>query len=515
MTLPVEIDFTPFDTVARLAGQNGEEGSGGTLVIFAGADLALSPTTRGIMAPAMNALERAAKVARFKGKSGSILELLAPQGLNVDRLLVLGTAPRKEDALPDAETPASRRVSLGGIVLGRLGSAESAHVLFDLPAGDADTDAAADFALGALLRAYKFDTYRTKAGEDEMPPAALKLTIGVAAPAAAKKAMDSRAALADGVNLARQLVNEPPNILFPEEFARRAAELESVGVEIEILDVPAMTKLGMGALLGVGQGSVRESRTVIMRWNGAGGRDKPIAFIGKGVCFDTGGISIKPAGGMEDMKGDMAGAACVVGLMKTLAERKAKVDVIGAIGLVENMPGANAQRPGDIVKSMSGQTIEIINTDAEGRLVLADVLHYVQDRYKPAFMIDLATLTGAIMVALGTDHAGLFSNNDELSQRLAEAGRATGEKVWRLPLGHAYDKLIDSKFADMKNTGGRHGGSITAAQFLQRFVNKVPWAHLDIAGTGMGAPFNDVNQSWGSGFGVRLLDELVRAHYEK
>ena len=515
MTLPVEIDFVAFDAIAKLAGRKGSEATGDTLVVLAGEDLALSPTTRSILAPAMGAFERAAKTARFKGKSGSVLELLAPQKLAVDRLLVLGTAPRKEDALPDAETAASRRVSLGGIALGRLGASDSAHVLFDPPAGDADAEAAADFALGAQLRAYKFDTYRTKQGDDDTPPAALKLTIGVASPAAAKKAAVSRAALADGVNLARQLVNEPPNILYPEEFARRAAELKSVGVQVEILDVAAMTKLGMGALLGVGQGSARESRTVIMRWNGAGGSSKPIAFIGKGVCFDTGGISIKPAAGMEDMKGDMAGAACVVGLMKALAERKAKVDVVGAIGLVENMPGANAQRPGDIVKSMSGQTIEIINTDAEGRLVLADVLHYVQDRFKPVFMIDLATLTGAIMVALGTDHAGLFSNDDELSQRLVEAGRATGEKVWRLPLGHAYDKLIDSKFADMKNTGGRHGGSITAAQFLQRFVNKVPWAHLDIAGTGMGAPFNDVNQSWGSGFGVRLLDRLVRAHYEK
>jgi leucyl aminopeptidase len=286
---------------------------------------------------------------------------------------------------------------------------------------------------------------------------------------------------------------------------------------VDVLDNDAMEKLGMGALLGVGQGSDRPSRLVVMRWNGANGQGdkKPVAFIGKGVTFDTGGISIKPAAGMEDMKGDMAGAACVVGLMHALASRKAKVAAIGAIGLVENMPGSKAQRPGDIVKSMSGQTIEIINTDAEGRLVLADVLWYIQDKYKPAFMVDLATLTGAIMVALGQEHAGLFSNNDELADRLLKAGKETGEKVWRLPLGPAYDKLIDSKFADMKNTGGRHGGSITAAQFLQRFVNKVPWAHLDIAGTGMGSLANDINQSWGSGWGVRLLDRLVADHYEE
>ncbi|HRO00252.1 MAG TPA: leucyl aminopeptidase, partial [Nitrobacter sp.] len=263
-----------------------------------------------------------------------------------------------------------------------------------------------------------------------------------------------------------------------------------------------------------GQGSVRPSRTVVMRWNGGRKGEPPVAFVGKGVCFDSGGISIKPAGGMEEMKGDMGGAACVVGLMHALAARKAKVNAIGAIGLVENMPDGSAQRPGDIVTSMSGQTIEIINTDAEGRLVLADVLWYVVRKFKPKVMVDLATLTGAIMVALGTEHAGLFSNNDELSERLTKVGLQTGERLWRMPLAPEYDKLIDSKFADMKNTGGRHGGSITAAQFLQRFVDNTPWAHLDIAGTAMGAPKSDINQSWGSGFGVRLLDRLVAEHYE-
>jgi leucyl aminopeptidase len=282
-----------------------------------------------------------------------------------------------------------------------------------------------------------------------------------------------------------------------------------------VLDEKALSKLGMRALLAVGQGSARDSRVVVMRWNGGKDRAAPMAFVGKGVVFDSGGISIKPGGGMEDMKGDMAGAACVVGLMHALAARKAKVNAIGIIGLVENMPDGAAQRPGDIVTSMSGQTIEIINTDAEGRLVLADLLWHVQERYKPTFMIDLATLTGAIMVALGQEHAGLFSNNDELAQRLSAAGEATGEKVWRMPLGPAYDKLIDSKFADMKNTGGRHGGSITAAQFLQRFVNETPWAHLDIAGTAMGSPQNEINKSWASGWGVRLLDRLVQDHYER
>jgi leucyl aminopeptidase len=282
-----------------------------------------------------------------------------------------------------------------------------------------------------------------------------------------------------------------------------------------VLDEKALSKLGMRALLAVGQGSARDSRVVVMRWNGGKDRAAPVAFVGKGVVFDSGGISIKPGGGMEDMKGDMAGAACVVGLMHALAARKAKVNAVGIIGLVENMPDGAAQRPGDIVTSMSGQTIEIINTDAEGRLVLADLLWHVQERYKPKFMIDLATLTGAIMVALGQEHAGLFSNNDELAQRLSAAGEATGEKVWRMPLAAAYDKLIDSKFADMKNTGGRHGGSITAAQFLQRFVNETPWAHLDIAGTAMGSPQNEINKSWASGWGVRLLDRLVQDHYER
>jgi leucyl aminopeptidase len=380
--------------------------------------------------------------------------------------------------------------------------------------------------LGMRLRDYRFDVYKTKKKDDADDGGPTEIFIAVDEPSAARREAKAREAVAEGVLTARSLVNEPANVLYPEEFANRAKELEKLGVEVEIFDEPAMRELGMGALLGVGQGSIRESRVVIMRWRGGkpakdGAKDsskakaQPIAFVGKGVCFDTGGISIKPAAGMEDMKGDMAGAACVVGLMRALAARKAKVDVVGAIGLVENMPGPDAQRPGDIVKSMSGQTIEVINTDAEGRLVLADVLWYVQDKFKPKFIVDLATLTGAILVALGQEHAGLFANDDELAGRLLATGKTTGEKLWRLPLGSAYDKMIDSKFADMKNTGGRHAGSITAAQFLQRFVNGTPWAHLDIAGTGMNSPGNDVNQSWGSGFGVRLLDRLVADYYEE
>jgi leucyl aminopeptidase len=286
---------------------------------------------------------------------------------------------------------------------------------------------------------------------------------------------------------------------------------------LEVLDVPAMKKLGMNALLGVGQGSRKDSRVVIMRWNGGKKGEQPVAFIGKGVCFDTGGISIKPAAGMEDMKGDMAGAACVTGLMQALGARKAKVNAVGVIGLVENMPDGKAQRPGDIVTSMSGQTVEIINTDAEGRLVLGDVIWYAAQRFKPKFMVDLATLTGAIIVALGHEYAGMFANDDQLAERLAKAGEETGELVWRMPLAKEYDKLIDSKFADMKNTGGsRWGGAITAAQFIKRFVDdKTPWAHLDIAGTGFDSRLNEINKSWGSGWGVRLLDQLVADYYEK
>ncbi len=280
--------------------------------------------------------------------------------------------------------------------------------------------------------------------------------------------------VADGVIQARNLVNEPANILGPVEFAQEAEKLEKLGVKVEVLGEKEIKKLGMGALLGVAQGSVRPPRLVIMEWQGAKSKEKPVAFVGKGVVFDTGGISIKPAAGMEDMKGDMGGAAAVTGLMRALAGRKAKVNAIGIIGLVENMPDGNAQRPGDIVTSMSGQTIEVINTDAEGRLVLADALHYTNDRFKPRFIINLATLTGAVMVALGQYHAGLFSNDDELADQLYDAGQLTGEKLWRLPLGTEYDKMIDSKFADMKNSAGRYGGSITAAQFLKRFCRRNP-----------------------------------------
>jgi leucyl aminopeptidase len=481
--------------------------SKGVLVVFVGDGVRLGSATRRVLGAAGDLLARVARAEQFTGKNGAILDIVAPAGLKVSRLVVLGTG--KEDL------KARDFLKLGGIAMGKIPAAASeATIIAELPAGAMKPEGAAAVALGVSLRAYAFDRYKTKRKENEEGPAKARITLGVADSAAARRAWRSGEAVAAGVSIARDLVNEPGNVLYPEEFARRARELRKVGVAVEVLDDKAMRRLGMKAFLGVGQGSARESRLVVMRWNGAKGRGAPLAFIGKGVTFDTGGISIKPAQGMEDMKGDMAGAACVVGLMHALAVRKAKADVVGAIGLVENMPDGRAQRPGDIVASMSGQTIEIINTDAEGRLVLADVLHYVNKRFKPKFMVNLATLTGAILIALGQERAGLFANDDQLAERLLQAGEETGERVWRMPLGPEYDKLIDSKFADVKNTGGRNAGSITAAQFLQRFVDKTPWAHLDIAGTGISAPQTDINKSWGSGWGVRLLDRLVAEHYE-
>jgi leucyl aminopeptidase len=500
MATALKLEFAPLAAAPK-----------GVLVVFCEEGLKYGSAARRVLAPTGDLVERAAAADHFKGKNGSALEVVAPAGLDVARLLVLGVGKARDLKPQDW-------VKLGGIAMGKIPSAATAAtIIADLPGGAIKPDPVADMALGIRLRAYAFDRYKTKRKDKDEEERAkeVKVTVAVASPAGVEKVFAQRDAVANGVVLARDLVNEPANVLHPEEFARRAGDLKKRGILVEVLDIAAMKKLGMNALLGVGQGSEHESRLVIMRWNGGKKGGDPVAFIGKGVCFDTGGISIKPAGGMEDMKGDMAGAACVVGLMQALAERKARVNAVGAIGIVENMPDGKAQRPGDIVTTMSGQTIEIVNTDAEGRLVLADVLHYVNTRFKPKFMVDLATLTGAIIVALGHEHAGLFANDDKLAERLLKAGVATGERLWRMPLGSEYDKKIDSKFADMKNTGGRDGGSITAAQLLQRFVDKTPWAHLDIAGTGMGSPQTDVNKSWASGFGVRLLDRLVADYYEK
>ncbi len=378
---------------------------------------------------------------------------------------------------------------------------------------------AAEVAFGAVLRAYRFDKYRTKEKEEDKPKLA-KLTLLTSDPARGKSAWEPLQGIAKGVFISRDLVSEPPNVLNPAEMADRCRKLTEFGLKVEVLGPKEMTRLGFGALLGVSQGSVNEPRMVVMQWNGASGngrksKGKPVAFIGKGVTFDTGGISIKPAGGMEDMKWDMAGAGTVIGLMAALAGRKAKVDAVGLVGLVENMPSGSAQRPGDVVKSYSGQTIEVINTDAEGRLVLADLLwHCCQEKFDPHFMVDLATLTGAMIVALGHEYAGMFSNDDALAQKLTSAGQATNEKLWRFPLDDAYDRLIRSEIADMKNIGGRPAGSISAAQFIQRFVNNKPWVHLDIAGVAWSTRDSPIIPKGATAYGVRLLDRLVAEHYE-
>lgn len=453
-------------------------------------------------------ISRICEISGFSGTLGKTTEAIEASSDGIEKIVLVGVGDPAKLGNDDW-------LKIGGAAFSRIGKSDRATITLALPETTIAGDEAADVALGALLRSYEFNRYKTRKDEEkEEPKASAKINICVADVASAKAAFTVAEAVADGVRKARDLVNEPANILGPVEFANEAEKLEKLGVKVEVLGEKEMKKLGMGALLGVAQGSVRPPRLVVMQWQGAKSKEQPVAFVGKGVVFDTGGISIKPASGMEEMKGDMGGAAAVTGLMRALASRKAKVNAIGVIGLVENMPDGNAQRPGDIVKSMSGQTIEVINTDAEGRLVLADALYYTNDRFKPRFIINLATLTGAIMVALGTDHAGLFSNDDELADQLYDAGISTGEKVWRMPLGKTYDKMIDSKFADMKNSSGRYAGAITAAQFLKRFVGETPWAHLDVAGTAMGSPTNEYNQSWASGYGVRLLDRLVRDHFE-
>lgn len=474
-----------------------------TAFIYAAEDAAPAGAGASVWAATGLAWQETAAAASFKGKQGQSLEILGAGG---KRVVVLGTGK-------PADTPLNGWTDRGGSLLAKIAATRANKVAVIIDEAGANPAAVAELTAGLRLRHYRFDKYKSARTDDA--PGALDVTLHVADPAAVDRAIADRGATVDGTLLARDLINEPANVLGPVEFAARAAELAKLGVEVEILEPEALEKLGMRSLLCVAQGSDRPARVVVMQWNGGRAGEAPLAFVGKGVVFDTGGISIKPAASMEDMKGDMGGAAAVTGLMLALATRKAAVNVVGVIGLVENMPSGKSVRPGDIVKAMSGTTIEVINTDAEGRLVLADALWYTQDRFKPRFMINLATLTGAIVVALGHEHAGLFSNNDELATRLLNAGLSANEKLWRMPLAPAYDKLIESKFADIRNSVGRPAGSITAAQFLQRFVNDVPWAHLDIAGTAFGAGNNEVNTSWAPGFGVALLDRLVRDYYEQ
>jgi leucyl aminopeptidase len=485
-------------------------------VVLADDDMALGTRAKEFDSGSGGAILKAAEAAQFKGKKKSTAELLAPPRIGISRLLLFGIGTA-------ADLKERDWVMLGGAIAGAISArkATAASLIADVTStsGAKAETIAALLAFGAALRLYEFSKYQTKKRNDE-ENAALgglkKLVIHCANPEKARTAFARYEAVANGVVIARDLVNEPANVLGPIEFAERARDLENVGVEVEILDAEQITDLKMGALLAVAQGSVRPARVAIMQWHGGKSkRTKPLAFVGKGVVFDTGGISIKPSSGMEDMKGDMGGAACVVGLMHALAERKANVNVIGIIGLVENMPSGSAMRPGDIVTSYSGQTVEVLNTDAEGRLVLGDLISYVEERFKPRLIIDLATLTGAIMVALGKEYAGLFVNDDKLADDLLAASSTTGEKVWRMPLDKAYDKMIESKNADIKNLGGRWAGACTAAAFLKSFVKDTPWAHIDLAGTAMDAPKSDINPSWGSGWGVRLLDRFVADKYEK
>jgi leucyl aminopeptidase len=448
------------------------------------------------------AVSRALEAAEFKGKPGQTAMVLAPAA-GLSRVLAVGLGKEALTELAVAEA--------GG---------HAAAALLREPAVSVAESAlspvqAAQFAQGMVLRAYRFDRYRTKEKPEDKPRLS-RVSVQTADPAAARAEWERLEAVAQGAYLTRDLVTEPPNVLNPETFAARIEALAGLGLDVEVFGPEQLRAEKFGALLGVAQGSANEPRMVVMRWNGAGESGAaPVAFIGKGVTFDSGGISIKPAGGMEDMKWDMAGAGAVVGAMAALARRRARVDAVGVVGLVENMPSGTAQRPGDVVTTASGQTVEIINTDAEGRMVLADLMHYAQQRFHPAIMIDLATLTGAIIVALGHEQAGMFCNDDTLAGQLFEAGQATGEKLWRMPLGEAYDKQLKSDIADMKHVTGRPGSSITAAQFLQRFVNGTKWAHLDVAGMVWASKDAPLHAKGATSYGVRLLDRLVAQHYER
>ena len=496
----------------RITFANPSQPKTGVAVILATEGGILTPSANNLDKQTKANLTRAIKGSRFKGRKGQSLTLMAPHGTKLNRIFLVGLGkPKGINELSMQRVGGSIYASLA-----KTGQTTATVLIDGIDGSDlAVSDIAAQMAYGARLRSYRFDKYRTREKADAKP--SLKaMSLLCPRSAAAKVAFGSMDKIARGVFMTRNLVSEPPNVIYPQSFAQKARELSKLGIKVEVLGEAQMKRLGMGALLGVGQGAVRESQLVVMRWNG-GGRGKgaePIAFVGKGVTFDTGGISLKPGAGMEDMKWDMGGAGVVVGLMMALAGRKAKVNAIGVVGLVENMPDGNAQRPGDIVTSMSGQTIEIINTDAEGRLVLADALHYTIQKFKPKFVVDLATLTGAIIIALGNEYAGMFSNNDQLSDRLSKAGQAVDEKVWRQPLSDGYDRMINSDAADMKNIGGRGAGSITAAQFLQRFVGKTPWAHLDIAGVTWSKKDAPTVPKGGTAFGVRLLDRLVAEHYE-
>lgn len=468
-----------------------------------GARLVAYPVPQGKLPDALEpVLREGAAAGRFTGKAGELVAGFVERDGAVRQVALIGTGePGREGRAADLE-------KAGGALVAKYLTSGQTELVLDLTDSGLSGEEAASLLMGVRLRAWRYDKYRTKL-KDEAKPTLTGVT--VAGVSGAEEAWNRASAVAEGVELARELVTEPANVIYPESFVERvSARFAGTEAELIVLDEAQMTDLGMGALLGVGQGSIRESRVLAIRWNGNPQGGAPTAFIGKGVTFDTGGISLKPGAGMEDMKWDMGGSAAVVGAMLALVKRRAKANIVGVVGLVENMPDGNAQRPGDVVTSMNGQTIEVINTDAEGRLVLADVMHWAQQEFSPARMVDFATLTGAMIIALGHEHGGLFANDDRLAEELLAAGRVSGDKLWRFPLSPAYDKLIDSPIADIKNVGPRHAGSITAAQFLQRFVSEgTPWAHCDIAGMVWADKPGATHDKGATGYGVRLIDQFV------
>ncbi|MBY6200593.1 leucyl aminopeptidase [Maritalea mobilis] len=487
MTTPITIDFTETDLDAL-------KDAGGTLAVIVTPEGKLDPAARRLNRLTKGMLARLVEADRFaKAKEGDAITMAFPAGMAADMLVVLKLSRR-----PSVEDARKAGASLAKV---------RGKGALTLCAGS--TNKIEELALGLSLRSYDFTDH--KSGDSDPAEGA---SIMVTKPDAATEAWADKAALADGVFFTRDLVNEPANVLTTEEFAERLKALSGLGVEVTVLEEDELEKLGMRALLAVGHGSESPSKVVVMEWKG-GGDEAPLALVGKGVVFDTGGISLKPAGGMEDMTMDMGGAGVVAGAMRAIAQRKAKANVVGLVGLVENMPSGRAQRPGDVVKSMKGDTIEVINTDAEGRLVLCDVMWYAQEKFAPAGMVDLATLTGAMIIALGHENGGVFSNNDAFANAFLKAAAAEGEGAWRLPMGQAYDDLLKSRIADMKNVGGRAAGSITAAQFLGRFVKEdTPWIHLDIAGVASVKSETMLAPKGATGWGVLALDRLVRDNYE-
>ncbi len=488
----------------------------GALVVTALEGGKLTPSGIAVDKKSGGAVKKAIKGGKFSGSKGQTIEILAPRGTRADRILVVGLG----DA---AKLGRAAARSAGSAIVAKLlrSGLKTAAIAVDAVKGAQldELELAAEIAYGAKLRSYNFDKYYKRKRADHRSSLTM-FTVMTENPDEVRKAFSPLNKVADGVVLARNLVSEPGNVIYPQSLAAEALKLEKQGVTVEVLGEKKMSELGMGALLAVGQGSAQESQLIVMEWNGdPDAKGGPIAFVGKGVCFDTGGISLKGGAGMADMKFDMGGAAAVIGLMKALSGRKAKTHVVGVVGAVENMPSGDAYRPGDVITSMSGQTIEVLNTDAEGRLVLADAIHYTQTNFKPKFIIDLATLTGAIMGALGKNIAGLFSNNDELADRIFKAGQDESERVWRMPMGPEFDSQVNSKIADMRNTGSvPQGGSITAAQFIQRFVKGgatgTPWAHIDIAGVAWSTADRMAAPAGATGFGVQLLNRLVEDHYE-